>query len=599
MSKTEKEQKKVEQQEVKENIGEVKQESRSCPGGTLYTIRRGDTFFELARRFGTTVNAIVAANPGVNPNNLQVGQVICIPGTGGGGTPQPGSCPGGFLYTIRSGDTFFLLAQRFGTTVEAIRRANPGVDPNNLQIGQVICIPVSGPGPTPSCPGGFLYTIRSGDTFFLLAQRFGTTVEAIRRANPGVDPNNLQIGQVICIPVPGPGPTPPVCPGGFLYSIRSGDTFFLLAQRFGTTVEAIMRANPGVDPNNLQIGQVICIPVPGPTPPPICRGFFYTIRPGDTYFLLAQRFGTTVEALIAANPGVDPNNLQVGQVICIPVPGSVPCPGGTLYTIRAGDTLFSIAQRFGITVQAILNANPGLDPNNLQIGQVICIPAPTPVPCLGGTLYTVRPGDTLFSIAQRFGTTVNAIIAANPGIDPNNLIPGQVICIPVPPPVPCPNGFLYTVRAGDTIFSIAQRFGTTVNAIIAANPGIDPNNLQVGQIICVPQPGPVPCPGGTLYTIRPGDTLFNIAQRFGTTVNAIIAANPGIDPNNLIPGQVICVPVPGPVPCPGGTLYTVRPGDTLFSIAQRFGTTVNAIIAANPGIDPNNLQIGQVICIPA
>lgn len=539
MSKTEKEQKKVEQQEVKENIGEVKQESRSCPGGTLYTIRRGDTFFELARRFGTTVNAIVAANPGVNPNNLQVGQVICIPGTGGGGTPQPGSCPGGFLYTIRSGDTFFLLAQRFGTTVEAIRRANPGVDPNNLQIGQVICIPVSGPGPTPSCPGGFLYTI------------------------------------------------------------RSGDTFFLLAQRFGTTVEAIMRANPGVDPNNLQIGQVICIPVPGPTPPPICRGFFYTIRPGDTYFLLAQRFGTTVEALIAANPGVDPNNLQVGQVICIPVPGPVPCPGGTLYTIRAGDTLFSIAQRFGITVQAILNANPGLDPNNLQIGQVICIPAPTPVPCLGGTLYTVRPGDTLFSIAQRFGTTVNAIIAANPGIDPNNLIPGQVICIPVPPPVPCPNGFLYTVRAGDTIFSIAQRFGTTVNAIIAANPGIDPNNLQVGQIICVPQPGPVPCPGGTLYTIRPGDTLFNIAQRFGTTVNAIIAANPGIDPNNLIPGQVICVPVPGPVPCPGGTLYTVRPGDTLFSIAQRFGTTVNAIIAANPGIDPNNLQIGQVICIPA
>jgi LysM repeat protein len=50
--------------------------------------------------------------------------------------------------------------------------------------------------------------------------------------------------------------------------------------------------------------------------------------------------------------------------------------------------------------------------------------------------------------------------------------------------------------------------------------------------------------------------------------------------------------------CPGGTLYTIRPGDTIFALAQRFGTTVQAIIAANPGIDPLNLQIGQVICIP-
>ncbi len=165
-------------------------------------------------------------------------------------------CPqGSFAYTIRPGDTLFLLAQRFNTTVAAIQRLNPGIDPNNLQIGQVICIPGA---PPTSCPNGFFYTIRAGDTLFLLSQRFGVSVDAIIRANPGINPNNLQIGQVICIPRP-VAPIPP-CPNGFLYTIRAGDTLFLLSQRFGVSVDAIIRANPGINPNNLQIGQVICIP---------------------------------------------------------------------------------------------------------------------------------------------------------------------------------------------------------------------------------------------------------------------------------------------------------------------------------------------------
>ena len=286
-------------------------------------------------------------------------------------------CPGGFVYTIRSGDTLFALAQRFNTTVQAILTANPGIDPNRLFVGQQICIPVPAPPPTPPCPG-FFYTIQAGDTIFALAQRFGTTVAAIQAANPGVDPNRLFVGQQICIPVPAPPPTPP-CPG-FFYTIQAGDTFFALAQRFGTTVAAIQAANPGVDPNRLQIGQRICIPVPAPPPTPPCPGFFYTIQAGDTFFALAQRFGTTVAAIQAANPGVDPNRLQIGQRICIPVPApppTPPCPG-FFYTIQAGDTFFALAQRFGTTVAAIQAANPGVDPNRLQIGQRICIPVPRP-----------------------------------------------------------------------------------------------------------------------------------------------------------------------------------------------------------------------------
>src|SRR5690554_5223634 len=353
--------------------------SPGCPMGTFpYTIMAGDTLYSIAMKHNTTVNEIIRANPRVNPYCLRIGQRICIPMPP---APRPcpaGTIP----YTVRSGDTFYSISREFNISVMALMEANPGVDPDSLRIGQRLCIPQPSRPPMPprppatGCPSGtFAYTIRAGDTFFSLAQRFNTTVEAIQRANPNVDPNNLQIGQRICIPE---ATIPPVCPSGtFAYIIRSGDTFFRLAQRFNTTVEAIQRANPGVDPNNLQIGQRICIPEEDDTPPGCPSGTFaYTIRSGDTFYSLAQRFNTTVEAIQRANPGVDPNNLQIGQRICIPEATIPPvCPSGTFaYVIRSGDTFFRLAQRFDTTVEAIQRANPNVDPNNLQIGQRICIP---------------------------------------------------------------------------------------------------------------------------------------------------------------------------------------------------------------------------------
>jgi LysM repeat protein len=221
-------------------------------------------------------------------------------------------------------------------------------------------------------------------------------------------------------------------PNTFAYTIVAGDTFYQLARRYGTTTEAIMAANPGVDPRRLQIGQRVCIPGRAPTPTPTCPGGnHYTIRQGDTLYALSRRFGVTLDALMAANPGINPNNLQIGQVICIPTPAPTTCPAGmTAYTIKAGDTFYAIAQRYGITVAALMNANPGVDPNSLLVGQVICIPtAPGTCPA-GTTAYTIKAGDTLWALARRYNTTVEAIMAANPGIMPTSLRVGQIICIP-------------------------------------------------------------------------------------------------------------------------------------------------------------------------
>lgn len=190
------------------------------------------------------------------------------------GSRQAPPCPGGFLHQIRPGDTLYALASRFGTSVDAILRANPGTDPASLRVGQLLCIPAAAapgrppgvpPGRPPgaACPGGFLYQIRAGDTLYAIARAHGTSVDALRRANPRVNPNSLRVGQLICIPtaLPAGVPSQPACPAGATpYIIRRGDTFYSIARRFRVSLPALTRANPGVNPGRLQIGQLVCIP---------------------------------------------------------------------------------------------------------------------------------------------------------------------------------------------------------------------------------------------------------------------------------------------------------------------------------------------------
>jgi len=180
-------------------------------------------------------------------------------------------------------------------------------------------------------------------------------------------------------------------------------------------------------------------------------------------------------------------------------------------------------------------------------------PTPTSIPT-GQCTYVVQWGDTLYSIARRYGTTVNVLVSMNGLADPNYIRTGQVLYVPcgtTPPPtitpVPgCP-GFTYTVVSGDTLSSIARRYGTTVSAILAYNYIPNPNYIYVGQQICVPTgaPGPTPTPAPgcqAYYTVVAGDTLIAIAARYGTTYWAIAMANNISNPNLIYPGTTLCIP---------------------------------------------------------
>ena len=217
-----------------------------------------------------------------------------------------------------------------------------------------------------------------------------------------------------------------------------------------------------------------------------------------------------------------------------------------------------------------------------------------------GTSVTVVSGDTLRKIADRCDTTVSAIRRANPEIGQGNLIyPGQVLLLPGTI-LGSDGGYLiYIVARGDTLRSLATRFGSTVDSIVASNPGItNPNVIYEGQRLTIysgpstpPPATPPPASGQTYYVVK-GDTLRKIAAKFNTTVDAILRVNPQItNPNVIYVGQAVTIAAQP-------TTYVVQRGDTLRIIANQYGTTVDAILALNPKIkNPNLIYVGQVIVV--
>lgn len=158
----------------------------SCPPGmTPYTVRRGDTLWAIARSYGTTTEAIAAANPSINPELIFPGQQLCLPFTG---ESYP-MCRTGNYYVVRGGATLETIAAYFGVSEDMLEKNNMGIDPHNLYEGQVLCIPVA---PSPvrvEIGGGRLRVIHKngGET--------GCAVEGELSADACVITKQLDIGK--------------------------------------------------------------------------------------------------------------------------------------------------------------------------------------------------------------------------------------------------------------------------------------------------------------------------------------------------------------------------------------------------------------------
>ena len=234
----------------------------------------------------------------------------------------------------------------------------------------------------------------------------------------------------------------------------------------------------------------LMLPLPG-------RAGEVVVKPGETLSEIAERYGTSVQRLMQLNGLRSPQDLWAGSRIQVPGAGGSN-PGSGNYTVKPGETLSEIAERYGTSVQRLMQLNGLRSAQDLWAGSRIQVPgagsAPTSTGARTTTVnanYTVKQGETLSELAERYGTSVQRLMELNNLGSAQDLWAGSRIQVPVtrtaaapkPKPAVNKNATQHKVQSGETLSVIAQRYGVSMQNLIAINNISNPNQVEVGQTL--------------------------------------------------------------------------------------------------------------------
>lgn len=272
---------------------------------------------------------------------------------------------------------------------------------------------------------------------------------------------------------------------------------------------------------------------------------------------------------------------------------------GDYYTVQKGDSLWSIATKYGLTVDELKALN-NITNNIIHVGQNLKVKAESEKPVEDYLLYTVKSGDSLWKIASKYNTTVATLKSIN-NLKSDTLTINQQLLVPKNKDIDISidennQGIMYTVKSGDSLWKIANSYGVSVDKIKSAN-NLKSDVLSIGQKLLIPvsdvsvEETPKEPSSGVSYVVVSGDNLYSIANKYGVSVDDIKKLN-NLSSNILKIGQVLKIP---------GTdqfvTYTVKSGDSLWKIANTYGVSINELKNIN-NLEGNLLSIGQKLLIP-
>ena len=378
----------------------------------------------------------------------------------------------------------------------------------------------------------------------------------------------------------------------------------------------------------------------------------YTVQAGDTLYAISRKSGVSVNQLLSLN-GLSLNSvIRPGQslslgnntkqttntVVSTPVSTTSVSKANGTYTVKAGDTLYGISRKFGMSLSQLISSNGISTSSIIRPGQTLrvvggeasstVVRTSTSTARTSGGNYVVQAGDTLYSIARRSGMSLNSLLTLN-GLSQSSIIyPGQSLTVsqsegnfstPVSTKTNSASSVVstsgtYTVKAGDTLYSIARRSGVSLSSLLSLNGLSQSSVIRPGQTLNVSGTSSttVATPVSTAsqatstsgtYTVKAGDTLYRIAHNHGISLRTLLSVNGLSETSTIRPGQQLVVSGSAQATTSysstqtvssGAKTHTVKAGEGLWRIARTYGLSLEQLKALN-GLTSNVIRVGQVL----